>query len=147
MKNGCRNFGEGKKKTENMNSKKAIKIWTAVLIKECAGKTATEQKKMILRLKEILKAKKRDYLLPRIVTNALAEMKKQARFELVLAMPHAKETLSKLEDKLAGSLDVVDDADIKIDPAIIGGFVARTEQFLVDASIKGQIEQLRKLKA
>jgi len=35
---------------------------------------------------------------------------------------------------------------VKIDSSLIGGFVAATDKYLVDASVKGQIEQLRKLK-
>lgn len=127
-----------------MNSKKAIKIWTAALIKECCGKTAAEQKKIILRLKEILKAKKRDYLLARIVLEALAEMKKMAKFEIVFAREQTAEVCAKLENKLARRLGAGEDADIKINPAIIGGFVAATDKYRIDASIKGQIEQLKK---
>lgn len=129
-----------------MNSKKAIKIWTAALIAECAGKPAAEQKKIILRLKEILKAKKRDYLLAKIVTGALAEMKKRARFEIIFAREQSEETQKKLEKKLAARLDAVEDAEMKIDPSLIGGFVAATDKYLVDASVKGQIEKLKKFK-
>jgi F0F1-type ATP synthase delta subunit len=128
-----------------MNSKKTIKIWTMVLIKECAGKTAVEQKKIILRLKEILKSKKRDYLLQRIVRDALGAMKKQARFEITLAHPQAADAVGKLEKKLADGFGSDDEADVNIDPAIIGGFVAKTEQYLIDASVKGFLEQLKKI--
>jgi len=85
-----------------MNSKKAIKIWTAALIKECFGKSAAEQKKVILRLKEVLRAKKRDYLLGKIVSNALGEMKKRAKFEIVFAREQPAEVSAKLE-KILGA--------------------------------------------
>ncbi len=127
-----------------MNSKKIIKIWTLALIKECAQKSAAEQKKAILRLKAILKEKKRGYLLERIVRDALGAMKKAARFEIVLARPQSAAMLEKLESGLAKRLDRDDDADIKIDPAIIGGFLAKTDQYLIDASVKGNLEQLKK---
>jgi F-type H+-transporting ATPase subunit delta len=128
-----------------MNSKKIIKIWTTVLVKECHGLTAAEQKAVILRLKEILKSKKKGYLLARIVRDALAAMKKLARFEIVLAHPIPAAAIDELEDKLADKFDRGDEADIKIDPAVIGGFIAKTDQYLMDASIKGNLEQLRKI--
>ncbi|MFZ3100447.1 MAG: F0F1 ATP synthase subunit delta [Minisyncoccales bacterium] len=129
-----------------MNSKKAIKIWTAALVKECSGKSAGEQKKIILRLKEILGAQKRDYLLAKIVSSALEEMKKRAKFEITFAREHDLTMRARLEKKLAECLGASEDADIKINPSIIGGFVAATDGYRMDASIKGQIEKLKKLK-
>jgi len=127
-----------------MNSKKAIKIWTTVLIKECDGKSAAEQKKIILRLKEVLRAKKREYLLKKIVENALNAMKKRARFEITLAHDQSEAVIEKLEDKLGDKFGKDDAADINIDPKIIGGFVAKTDEYLYDASVKGWLEQLKK---
>lgn len=127
-----------------MNSKKLVKIWKTVLVEECAQKTAAEQKKLILRLKEVLKSKKKDYLLACIVRGALAEMKKRAKFEIVFARKQSPEVVDKLEKKLSRGLDADEDADIEIDASLIGGFVALTDKYLVDASIKGQLDQLRK---
>lgn len=127
-----------------MNSKKAIKIWTIALIKECDGKSAAEQKRVILRLKEVLKAKKREYLLKKIVENALAAMKKQARFEITLAHGQSGAAVEKLEEKLGKKFGKEDTADINLDPGIIGGFVARTDEYLYDASVKGWLDQLKK---
>jgi F0F1-type ATP synthase delta subunit len=136
----CNIFEYGK-----MNSKKTIKIWTTVLVKECEGKTAAEQRAVILRLKGILKSKKRGYLLERIVRDALGAMNKLARFEIVLAHSQPAGAIAGLEDKLAERFDRGDEADIKVDPAIIGGFIAKTDQYLMDASIKGNLEQLKKI--
>ena len=127
-----------------MNSKKAIKIWTAALIKECFGKSAAEQKKVILRLKEVLRGKKRDYLLEKIVSNALREMKKRAKFEIVFAREQSPEVCAKLEKILARRMENGENADVKIDPLIVGGFIAATDKYLIDASIRGQLEQLGK---
>jgi F0F1-type ATP synthase delta subunit len=33
---------------------------------------------------------------------------------------------------------------VKIDPLIVGGFIAATDKYLIDASIKGQLKQLGK---
>jgi len=71
---------------------------------------------------------------------------KRARFEIIFAREQSEETQKKLEKKLAARLDAVEDAEMKIDPSLIGGFVAATDKYLVDASVKGQIEKLKKFK-
>ena len=114
------------------------------MIKECFGKSAAEQKKVILRLKEVLRAKKRDYLLGKIVSNALGEMKKRAKFEIVFAREQPAEVSAKLEKILGGRMENGEDADVRIDPSIVGGFIAATDKYLIDASIRGQLEQLGK---
>ena len=109
----------------------------------CAGKTAAAQKKIFGRLKEILKGKKKEYLLPKIVENTLALMAKENRFEIVLAHEQSGESFNKLEERLARVLCAAD-AKMKIDAALIGGFIAKTDQCLIDASVKGKLEQLKK---
>jgi len=126
-----------------MNSKQLIKIWTRVLVRACDGKPAVAQKKIIGRLKEILKGKKKEYLFPKIAENTLALMVKENRFEIVLAHEQSGDTFNKLEERLARVL-FANDAKMKIDAALIGGFVAKTDQCLIDASVKGFLEQLKK---
>ena len=127
-----------------MNSKQLIKIWTRVLIKEANGKTTAERKKIFVRLYEILKSKKKEYLFPKILERVLVSMEKEAKFEIVLAHEQPLEAVNKLEEKL-GKLLCARDAQVRTDPAIIGGFIAKTDQCLIDASIKGFLEQLKKL--
>ena len=73
-------------------------------------------------------------------------MKKRAKFEITFAREHDLTMRARLEKKLAECLGASEDADIKINPSIIGGFVAATDGYRMDASIKGQIEKLKKLK-
>ncbi|MFA6376704.1 MAG: F0F1 ATP synthase subunit delta [Candidatus Paceibacterota bacterium] len=127
-----------------MNSKQLIKIWARVLAGACDGKTAAAQTKIVGRLKEILKGKKKEYLLPKIVENALALMAKENRFEIVLAHEQSGDTFNKLKERLARVLGA-SDAKVKIDAALIGGFIAKTDRCLIDASVKGLLEQLRKM--
>ena len=127
-----------------MNSKRTIKIWTIVLAKACAGKTKAEQKAAILRLAEILESKKKGYLLAKIIERTLVGMSKQKKLEITIAHAQTDETIEKLKKNIAKRLDGWEEVETKINPGIIGGFIARTEQCLLDASVKNQLEQLRK---
>ena len=127
-----------------MNSKQLIKIWTRVLIEAFEGKSAAEQKKVFGRLKAILKSKKKEYLLRKIAENTIAAMKKETEFEIIMAHEQPLDTVNKLEEKLARIL-CAEDAQVRTDPALIGGFVAKTDQCLIDASVKGFLQQLKKI--
>jgi F0F1-type ATP synthase delta subunit len=127
-----------------MNSKQLIKVWTRVLIKEAKGKTAAEQKKIFVRLYEILKNKKKEYLFAKILERVLVAMEKETKFEIVLAHEQPIEAVNRLEERL-GKLLCVRGARVRTDPAIIGGFIAKSDQYLVDASVKGFLEQLKKI--
>jgi F0F1-type ATP synthase delta subunit len=127
-----------------MNSKQLIKVWTRVLIKEAKGKTAAEQKKIFVRLYEILKNKKKEYLFAKILERVLVALEKEMKFEIVLAHEQPIEAVRRLEERL-GKLLCARDARLRTDPAIIGGFIAKSDQYLVDASVKGFLEQLKKI--
>lgn len=93
------------------------------MIKEANGKTIAERKKIFVRLYGILKGKKKEYLFPKILERVLVSMEKEAKFEIILAHEQPLEAVNKLEEKL-GKLLCVRDAQVRTDPAIIGGFVA-----------------------
>jgi F0F1-type ATP synthase delta subunit len=127
-----------------MNSKQTILIWTRVLVEACLEKTATEQKKIILRLEEILKRKKKEYLLPRIIKKAFAIMEGRSKMELTLAHSQSPETIDKLTKKLAKHFDGWDEIKTAVDTGIIGGFVAKTEEYIFNASVRNYLDQLKK---
>jgi F0F1-type ATP synthase delta subunit len=127
-----------------MNSKQLIKVWTRVLIKEAKGKTAAEQKKIFVRLYEILKNKKKEYLFAKILERVVVALEKEMKFEIVLAHEQPIEAVNRLEERL-GKLLCARGARVRTDPAIIGGFIAKSDQYLVDASVKGFLEQLKKI--
>ncbi|MCU0652731.1 MAG: F0F1 ATP synthase subunit delta [Candidatus Pacebacteria bacterium] len=126
-----------------MNSKQTIKIWSRVVTEACEGKTLAEQKKVLVRLEEILKAKKKSYLMPKIVANAAAALQSSAKLEITLAHAQSPELAEKLKKRIASAFEAGSDAKVLVDPAIIGGFVAKSSQYLMDASVKNFLQRLK----
>ena len=127
-----------------MNSKQTIKIWSRVLMEAGADKSVAEQKKIIHRLGEILKSKKKDYLLEKIVNNALTSIENQSKLEITLARSQSQEFTNELAKKISAKLGANAAAKISIDPSLIAGFCAKTSQYIFNASIKNNLEQLKK---
>lgn len=111
----------------------------------CEGKPAAEQKKAVKRLEEILKAKKKGYLLPVIAANAFGEIENKSKFDIVMAHPQSPELVEKLKKKIAKRFGSGADAKVAVDPKLIGGFVAKSSQYLLDASVKNHLQQLKKI--
>jgi F-type H+-transporting ATPase subunit delta len=128
-----------------MNSKQTIKIWTRVLGETLEGKPAAEQKAVLSRLKEILEGKKKGYLLDEIIRRTSAAMARRKRLEITVAHAQSAETIDKLRKKLEKSFSEWAEVNTKVDPGIIGGFIAKTEQYILNASVKNQLDQLRKI--
>jgi len=127
-----------------MNSKQTINVWSRVLQEMGAGKGAAEQKKIVARLEAILKRKKKEYLLPVILEEAAAAAAKKAKLEISLAHEQPAEVTEKLKKALAKGFEGWEKTEVRINPDIIGGFVAKTSQYLVDASVKSQLGKLRR---
>lgn len=127
-----------------MNSKQLINVWSRVLQEAASGKSAAERKKIISRLEAILKNKKKEYLLPVIIEKSAAAAEKQTKLEISLAREQSAEVVEKIKKMLAKKIQGWEKAKLKVDPGLIGGFVAKTEQYIIDASIKNQLEELKK---
>jgi F0F1-type ATP synthase delta subunit len=127
-----------------MKNKKIIAIWARVLLEKFESQTATENKKTLKRVQEVLKQSKKDYLLPQILDIALKDLKKRRQFELTFARAQDRETVEIIKRQLVSSFGKDRDAAIAIDPEIIGGFIAKTEDHIIDASIRDYLERLRR---
>jgi F0F1-type ATP synthase delta subunit len=127
-----------------MKTKTVITTWARVLVLLTKGQPETAKKKITLRLKEQLKRKKKDYLLPKILETADKYAARQEKITLVLARETESQTKEMLEQRLKASLGK-EKIELKIDDSIIGGFVARTEDCLIDASVKKYLNQLKKI--
>lgn len=128
-----------------MKSVKIISIWTRVLAEVLDGKTASERKRLISKLEEILKLKKKEYLLPKILHNTLEIFTRRKRLELTLARDHSADTVDALKRKLSGYFGKEKIVEVTVDGNIIGGFIAKTEDYIVDASVKKFLNQLHNI--
>lgn len=54
-----------------------------------------------------------------------------------------KELQEKVKAKLKSELQDSDQVNIKIDPNIIGGFIAKTKNYLIDGSVRGVLKRVR----
>lgn len=127
-----------------MNSKQTINVWSRVLQEMTAGKTAAEQKKIVSRLEAILKRKKKEYLLPVILEKSAGAAEKQTTLKIFLAHSQPAEVTEKLKNALAKGVEGWEKTEVNVNSSLIGGFVAKTSQYMVDASVKNQLEKLRR---
>ena len=84
-------------------------------------------------------------MLASIIDRTFAVTAKRNKLEITVARSQTTETIEKIKKKLAKQFGDWDQTEAKIDPGIIGGFVAKTDQYILNASIKNQLEQLRKI--
>ena len=79
--------------------------------------------------------------------NKILDKKNQIRVRLTIAHDLPENVLNSISEKLKDLLgkDVI--LDVKINPEILGGFVATTNSLLIDGSIKNNLIKLLKVKS
>jgi len=98
---------------------------------------------------DILLSKGREALLPEMVDEYILQhklMKKISSATITVAAPMSDEKLNEIKAKMLDSkvtLDTVD-LDVKVDPSILGGFIIKIGDKLYDASVKHNLEKLKK---
>ncbi len=120
---------------------KAKKIGKALFL-AVQGKNEQEKQRIVKNLAEILAKKKRTYLLEQI----LREFQKHSREnEVVLTLSREiePELLEKIKNDLRKVLGSKCTFKMETKESIVSGFKAKSNNYLVDASIKGLLEKLR----
>lgn len=118
------------------------KILAEALFLASRGKTAKEKERIAQNLINFLKIKKETYLLPEILINYQRYLKRK-RGLLIFAREIEKDIQEKLKKICKGVLKEAETVELRLDKGIIGGFIVRTENFLIDASIKGILERIK----
>ena len=126
-----------------MKNKKIITIWARVLLQVLDGQSEAERKKTLERVRVVLTQKKKDYLLPKILETVIDGFQKRDRLQLIFARDQDAQTVEKIKRKL-DSIGKEKTTVTQIDEAIIGGFVAKTQDYIVNASIKDYLDQLKR---
>jgi F-type H+-transporting ATPase subunit delta len=100
----------------------------------------------VLNLLRILATRHRMYLLPS-VTREFEHLDRQARgiaeARVTTARPIEEAEREKIAERLGRLTGKIVDIHTAIDPSILGGFVVRIGDRLIDASIAGRLERLR----
>jgi len=101
-----------------------------------------KRKELIARaLIKILKEKRKLHLLPKL----LEEIKKRIKTEetiLVLAREFDEKEIKEIKEKIEKILGK--EVKIKLNKEIIGGFLIKNINYLIDASVKGFLNKLKK---
>lgn len=118
-------------------------VLAKILFLAVKGKTSGEKKRIIKNLVAFLREKRKIYLLPRILESYQEYLKRKSGF-LVFSREIDKKTIEKLKKVFKDILEESEAVEIKINKTLIGGFMLKTENFLVDASIKELLEKYSK---
>jgi len=118
-----------------------IKKLVKILLSLTQGKSDKEKQEIVRVFLKLLAEKNQLHLLPAILKELKREEKKQ-KIELVLARNFEQEFLQKIErgvKKTLGEKEI----KLRIEPEIIGGFLAKDENYLIDGSIKGILNNFK----
>jgi F0F1-type ATP synthase delta subunit len=126
-----------------MKNEKMISIWSKSLLAAQEGKSPEESREILAKLITILKKQKKEHLLPEILEKAKNILQREKRVELFLGKEHNYESISEIKNKLSDFFGQDKKIEVNVDKELIGGFRAKSEKFLVKASIKDFLNELK----
>lgn len=120
------------------------KQFTEAYLQSCESKTPAEIEQITRQFLKTVKMARAWKMLPSIITNIQKiSDEKEGIINLVITTAREidKDTSKKITEKLGFKKVRVTEY---VKPEIIGGFIARTDNKIFDASIKTQLKQLKK---
>lgn len=119
--------------------------------KQAALELVTElsQKNLWQNLFDILLKKQRFSLIDDILTaldQAILQSKNQVHVKLTIAHQQNKAIMKQIEEKISQILKKDIEVEIDLNPKILGGFIAETENYLIDGSVQHNLVKLTKIK-
>lgn len=126
-----------------MKNEKIISIWSKSLLAAQENKTKEESQKILMKLVSILKKQKKEHLLPDILKKAKNILQRKTRVELFLGKEHNSESVKKIKNRLSDFFGRDKEIEINVNKELIGGFRAKSDKFLVKASIKDFLNELK----
>ena len=98
----------------------------------------------VAKLAVILTNKKKGYLLPKIIKRARSLYLKRHGIKIFLAKDHPQDVVEKIKEKMLPQLKKRSEhIEVCVDKDLIGGFRMKGGNFLVRASIKDFLDELR----
>lgn len=113
-----------------------------ILISLTENESWQEKKEIVKNFLEVLKQKKKIPLLNKILKEVKREIKKK-EVRLTVARKLDEDTFDEIKAKISEVFGKEKETKIKIDENIIGGFLAKNRDYLIDASIKGMLNKLK----
>jgi len=126
-----------------MINQSEILIWTRALfsVMEDEGGNPAEA---ALRLEEILKKKKKAYLLSKIIRGAKSLYYRKHGVKISLAKEHSEDFVQEIKGKLLSSFGKKPgNTEVCVEPDLIGGFRMKGGNFLVKASVKDFLDEIK----
>ena len=125
-----------------MQTKNQAKTLAEILFSATENKSDQQQQEIAQNFLKVLKIKKKVYLLPQILKE-LKKIFKKDEIELTFSREIQDEDIKKTEEKLRSVFGKEKVFKIKTDKRLISGFVAKTNNYLIDASINGVLEKMK----
>ena len=122
--------------------KNQAKILAEILFSATEDKSDQQKQEVAQKFLKVLKIKKKVYLLPQILKE-LQKISKKDEIELTFSREIQDEDIKKTEEKLRTIFGKEKVFKIKTDKRLISGFVAKTNNYLIDASINGVLEKMK----
>jgi len=126
-----------------MISSKIVTIWAKAFLLTINGKTESEKTKVIKKLIEILRRKKKERFLASILEKAEKMSVRKNTIDLILARLQGRALTDKIEKKLREKFGESKEIKVRTDPTIISGFRAKTGDLLIRASVKDFLNQIK----
>lgn len=124
-----------------MKVKNEAQILAKALFLAAENKRGAEKQKIVKNFLKILRNKRKIYLLPYILKE-FKKYSKEDEVELVLSRKIHEEEIEKIKRDLREVLGEKKTFKIKIDESIVSGFIAKSNNYLIDASIGGILNRI-----
>ena len=95
----------------------------------------------------LLTSKKREAILLQVLYEIIKQVYLQQdakKVDIILAFDHSSDTVMQIVKKIESTIGHKIIYQLEIDKSIIGGFIAKSEEFIIDASVLGNLKQFVK---
>jgi F0F1-type ATP synthase delta subunit len=126
-----------------MITEKEILIWANTLFVILEGKTSEEKGRILQKLIKIFKSRKKEHLLPRILKRLELIYLKRKNVELSFAREQPEDLVEEIKENIFKIFGRDKNIEIKINKDLIGGFRIKASNFLIEATIKDFLNELK----
>lgn len=125
-----------------MQTENQAKILAEILFSAVENKSGQQQKEIAQNFLKVLKNKKKIYLLPQILKE-LQKILKKDEIELIFSREIQDEDIKKIKERLRTVFGKEKIFKTRTDEHLISGFIAKTNNYLIDASISGVLDRMK----
>jgi F0F1-type ATP synthase delta subunit len=126
-----------------MKSKKIVVFSVKTLAANLSELDLTGQTRLLERLRDFLAHQKKEYLLPKILEDTKKILARREQIDIILAHEQNRAAAETIEKKLRARFGKEKQVKVAVDPGLIGGFIAKTDNYLVNASVRDYLNQLK----